>query len=137
MNLISFHDKVFHLADQGKLPNGIIFVFQQHFQYHTSHYPSGQNAEHKSRQKKKKKKKCNLFFYCIVTCFDSYTFGVPLEMQDEVCPKTDGDSVQRCVWATAVNVKDKFIYVTQPTLDRVLIVDVQSQKVVQVFIHNF
>lgn len=56
MNLISFHDKVFHLADQGKLPNGIIFVFQQHFQYHTSHYPSGQNAEHKSRQKKKKKK---------------------------------------------------------------------------------
>lgn len=89
------------------------------------------------KKKKKKKKKCNLFFYCIVTCFDSYTFGVPLEMQDEVCPKTDGDSVQRCVWATAVNVKDKFIYVTQPTLDRVLIVDVQSQKVVQVFIHNF
>ncbi|GAB0188701.1 follistatin-related protein 5 [Grus japonensis] len=52
--------------------------------------------------------------------------------QDEVCPKADGDPVQRCVWATAVNVKDKFIYVTQPTLDRVLIVDVQSQKVVQV-----
>ena len=51
MNLISFHDKVFHLADQGKLPNGIIFVFQQHFQYHTSHYPSGQNAQHTARQK--------------------------------------------------------------------------------------
>ncbi|KAK1200477.1 FSTL5 protein, partial [Pygoscelis papua] len=48
-----------------------------------------------------------------------------------ICPKADGDPVQRCVWATAVNVKDKFIYVTQPTLDRVLIVDVQSQKVVQ------
>ncbi|KFP00870.1 Follistatin-related protein 5, partial [Calypte anna] len=54
-----------------------------------------------------------------------------VELQDEVCPKADGDPVQRCVWATAVNVKDKFIYVTQPTLDRVLIVDVQSQKVVQ------
>lgn len=76
-------------------------------------------------------------FYCIVTCFDSYTFAVSLEMQDEVCPKAAGDSVQRCVWATAVNVKDKFIYVTQPTLDRVLIVDVQSQKVVQVFTRSF
>lgn len=84
-----------------------------------------------------KKKSCNLSSYCIVTCFDSYTFAVSLEMQDEVCPKADGDSVQRCVWATAVNVKDKFIYVTQPTLDRVLIVDVQSQKVVQVFIRSF
>ncbi|KAJ7402982.1 Follistatin-related protein 5 [Pitangus sulphuratus] len=52
-------------------------------------------------------------------------------IKDEVCPKADGDPVQRCVWATAVNVKNKFIYVTQPTLDRVLIVDVQSQKVVQ------
>ncbi|NWQ77369.1 FSTL5 protein, partial [Columbina picui] len=48
-----------------------------------------------------------------------------------ICPKANGEAVQRCVWATAVNVKDKFIYVTQPTLDRVLIVDVQSQKVVQ------
>ncbi|XP_070804651.1 follistatin-related protein 5 isoform X3 [Pituophis catenifer annectens] len=54
-----------------------------------------------------------------------------LGFQDEVCPKTDGDEVQQCVWASAANVKDKFIYVTQPTLDRVLIVDVQSQKVVQ------
>uniref|UniRef100_R7VQ93 Follistatin-related protein 5 n=1 Tax=Columba livia TaxID=8932 RepID=R7VQ93_COLLI len=48
-----------------------------------------------------------------------------------ICPKANGEAVQRCVWATAVNVKDKFIYVTQPTLERVLIVDVQSQKVVQ------
>ncbi|XP_012591054.1 follistatin-related protein 5 isoform X1 [Microcebus murinus] len=54
-----------------------------------------------------------------------------LGFQDEVCPKAEGDEVQRCVWASAVNVKDKFIYVAQPTLDRVLIVDVQSQKVVQ------
>uniref|UniRef100_A0A5F9D1R5 Follistatin like 5 n=1 Tax=Oryctolagus cuniculus TaxID=9986 RepID=A0A5F9D1R5_RABIT len=55
-----------------------------------------------------------------------------LGFQDEVCPKAEGDEVQKCVWASAVNVKDKFIYVAQPTLDRVLIVDVQSQKVVQV-----
>ncbi|XP_073197610.1 follistatin-related protein 5 isoform X7 [Lepidochelys kempii] len=54
-----------------------------------------------------------------------------LGFQDEVCPKAQRDTVQRCVWASAVNIKDKFIYVTQPTLDRVLIVDVQSQKVVQ------
>ncbi|XP_068953594.1 follistatin-related protein 5 [Petaurus breviceps papuanus] len=54
-----------------------------------------------------------------------------LGLQDEVCPQAEGDTIQRCVWASAVNVKDKFIYVTQPTLDRVLIVDVQSQKVVQ------
>ncbi|KGM00212.1 Follistatin-related protein 5, partial [Charadrius vociferus] len=63
----------------------------------------------------------NVVFACLAVVFSD----------DEVCPKADGDSVQRCVWATAVNVKDKFIYVTQPTLDRVLIVDVQSQKVVQ------
>uniref|UniRef100_F6S001 Follistatin-related protein 5 n=1 Tax=Ornithorhynchus anatinus TaxID=9258 RepID=F6S001_ORNAN len=54
-----------------------------------------------------------------------------LGFQDEVCPQAEGEAVQRCVWASAVNVKDKFIYVSQPTLDRVLIVDVQSQKVVQ------
>ncbi|KFR12597.1 Follistatin-related protein 5, partial [Opisthocomus hoazin] len=56
---------------------------------------------------------------------------ISMDPQDEVCPIADGDPVQRCVWATAVNVKDKFIYVAQPTLDRILIVDVQSQKVVQ------
>nr|XP_036859065.1 follistatin-related protein 5 [Manis javanica] len=54
-----------------------------------------------------------------------------LGFQDEVCPKAEGDEIQKCVWASAVNVKDKFIYVAQPTLDRVLIVDVQSQKVFQ------
>ncbi|XP_012887288.1 PREDICTED: follistatin-related protein 5 isoform X3 [Dipodomys ordii] len=54
-----------------------------------------------------------------------------LGFQDEVCPKLENDEVPRCVWASAVNIKDKFIYVAQPTLDRVLIVDVQSQKVVQ------
>lgn len=52
--------------------------------------------------------------------------------QEEVCPTSPGDEVQRCVWSSAVNVKDKFIYVTQPTLDRVLIVDITSQKAIQV-----
>lgn len=53
-------------------------------------------------------------------------------LQEEVCPTSPGEEVQRCVWSSAVNVKDKFIYVTQPTLDRVLIVDITSQKAVQV-----
>ncbi|XP_069487460.1 follistatin-related protein 5 isoform X2 [Ambystoma mexicanum] len=52
--------------------------------------------------------------------------------QEEVCPKAEGGESQSCVWASAVNVKDKFIYVAQPDLDRVLIVDVQSQKAVQI-----
>ncbi|XP_035506182.2 follistatin-related protein 5 isoform X1 [Scophthalmus maximus] len=54
-----------------------------------------------------------------------------LALQEEVCPASPGEAVQRCVWSSAVNVKDKFIYVTQPTLNRVLIVDIQSQKAVQ------
>uniref|UniRef100_A0A669CVD4 Follistatin-like 5 n=1 Tax=Oreochromis niloticus TaxID=8128 RepID=A0A669CVD4_ORENI len=54
-----------------------------------------------------------------------------LALQEEVCPTSPGEAVQRCVWSSAVNIKDKFIYVTQPTLDRVLIVDIQSQKAVQ------
>uniref|UniRef100_A0A673A516 Follistatin-like 5 n=1 Tax=Sphaeramia orbicularis TaxID=375764 RepID=A0A673A516_9TELE len=54
-----------------------------------------------------------------------------LALQEEVCPSSTGEATQRCVWSSAVNVKDKFIYATQPTLDRVLIVDIQSQKAVQ------
>ncbi|XP_004868630.1 follistatin-related protein 5 isoform X2 [Heterocephalus glaber] len=55
-----------------------------------------------------------------------------LGFQGEVCPRAEGEEgQQRCVWASAVNVKDKFIYVAQPTLHRVLVVDVQAQKVVQ------
>lgn len=53
-------------------------------------------------------------------------------LQEEVCPTSPGEGVQRCVWSSAVNVKDKFIYVTQPTLDRVLVVDITSQKAIQV-----
>ncbi|XP_059501017.1 follistatin-related protein 5 isoform X5 [Stegostoma tigrinum] len=52
--------------------------------------------------------------------------------QDEVCPKADNEAIQRCVWATAVNIRNKYIYVTQPKLNRVLIVDVQSQKAIQI-----
>ncbi|OCT99655.1 follistatin-related protein 5 isoform X1 [Xenopus laevis] len=51
--------------------------------------------------------------------------------QGEVCPKLDGQETQRCQWASAVSVKDKFIYASQPHLNRVLLVDVQTQKVVQ------
>ncbi|KAM8938704.1 follistatin-related protein 5 [Pelodytes ibericus] len=51
--------------------------------------------------------------------------------QDEVCPQVEGEETQSCVWASAVNVKDKFIYVAQPHLNRILLVDVQTQKVVQ------
>ncbi|XP_061101739.1 follistatin-related protein 5-like isoform X1 [Conger conger] len=54
-----------------------------------------------------------------------------LGLQEEVCPQTEGDAEQKCVWASAVNVKDKYIYASQPTLSRVLILDTQSQKAVQ------
>ncbi|MBN3276051.1 FSTL5 protein, partial [Polyodon spathula] len=54
-----------------------------------------------------------------------------LGFQEEVCPKLEGDATQRCAWASAVNVKDKYIYVTQPYLNRVLLIDVHSQKAVQ------
>ncbi|XP_066574138.1 follistatin-related protein 5 isoform X4 [Amia ocellicauda] len=54
-----------------------------------------------------------------------------LGLQEEVCPKVESDSTQKCMWTSAVNVKDRFIYVTQPLLNRVLLVDVQSQKAVQ------
>lgn len=57
-------------------------------------------------------------------------------LKEEVCPRIDGEDEQKCVWASAVNVKDKFIYVTQPMLNRVLIVDVQTQKAVQVSWQN-
>lgn len=49
-----------------------------------------------------------------------------------MCPKGEGVSPQHCVWSSAVNVRDKYIYVTQPLLSRLLLVDIQAQKVVQV-----
>ncbi|XP_016087764.1 follistatin-related protein 5 isoform X2 [Sinocyclocheilus grahami] len=54
-----------------------------------------------------------------------------LGLQEEVCPQVEGEKDQKCMWTSAVNVKDKFIYATQPLLNRLLIVDIQSQKAVQ------
>uniref|UniRef100_A0A8C5HE41 Follistatin-like 4 n=1 Tax=Gouania willdenowi TaxID=441366 RepID=A0A8C5HE41_GOUWI len=51
---------------------------------------------------------------------------------EEMCPKGEGVSPQHCVWSSAVNIRDKYIYVTQPLQSRLLVVDIQAQKVVQV-----
>ncbi|KAG7254872.1 LOW QUALITY PROTEIN: hypothetical protein CRUP_003468 [Coryphaenoides rupestris] len=53
-----------------------------------------------------------------------------LALQEEVCPGSSPGG-RRCVWASAVNVRDQLIYASQPTLHRLLLVDVQSQKAVQ------
>ncbi|KAF7657465.1 hypothetical protein LDENG_00026530 [Lucifuga dentata] len=50
---------------------------------------------------------------------------------EEMCPKGEGVSPQHCVWSSAVNIRDKYIYVTQPLQSRLLVVDTQAQKVVQ------
>ncbi|XP_068187849.1 follistatin-related protein 4 [Antennarius striatus] len=50
---------------------------------------------------------------------------------EEMCPKAEGVSAQHCVWSSAVNIRDKYIYATQPRLNRLLVVDIQAQKVVQ------
>ncbi|XP_052053322.1 follistatin-related protein 4 isoform X2 [Apodemus sylvaticus] len=50
---------------------------------------------------------------------------------EEICPHVEGDATQPCQWASAVNVRNRYIYVAQPALNRVLVVDVQAQKVLQ------
>ncbi|XP_053423304.1 follistatin-related protein 4 isoform X1 [Nycticebus coucang] len=50
---------------------------------------------------------------------------------EEICPQQAGDPAQPCQWASAVNVRNRYIYVAQPVLSRVLVVDVQAQKVLQ------
>lgn len=55
-----------------------------------------------------------------------------VSLQEEICPHREGDATQPCQWASAVNVRNRYIYVAQPTLNRVLVVDVQAQKVLQV-----
>ncbi|XP_031427311.1 follistatin-related protein 4 isoform X1 [Clupea harengus] len=50
---------------------------------------------------------------------------------EEMCPKSEGISPQHCVWASALNVRHKYVYVTQPLQNRLLIIDTQAQKVVQ------
>lgn len=52
--------------------------------------------------------------------------------QEDICPQGEGDATQPCQWASAVNVRHRYIYVAQPALNRVLVVDVQAQKVLQV-----
>ncbi|XP_066134423.1 follistatin-related protein 4 isoform X2 [Saccopteryx bilineata] len=50
---------------------------------------------------------------------------------EEICPQGEGDATQPCQWASAVNIRQQYIYVAQPTLSRVLVVDTQAQKVLQ------
>ncbi|XP_019497703.1 PREDICTED: follistatin-related protein 4 [Hipposideros armiger] len=50
---------------------------------------------------------------------------------EEICPQGEGDTSQLCEWASAVNVRHRYIYVAQPALNRILVVDVQAQKVLQ------
>uniref|UniRef100_A0A673SWL1 Follistatin like 4 n=1 Tax=Suricata suricatta TaxID=37032 RepID=A0A673SWL1_SURSU len=50
---------------------------------------------------------------------------------EEICPQGEANGTQPCQWASAVNVRHRFIYVAQPALNRVLVVDVQAQKVLQ------
>lgn len=52
--------------------------------------------------------------------------------QEEICPRVEGEGTQSCTWASAVNVRDKYIYVTQPKQNRVMIIDIQTQKAIQV-----
>ncbi|XP_055669055.1 follistatin-related protein 4 isoform X2 [Falco peregrinus] len=50
---------------------------------------------------------------------------------EEICPRAEGEGTQSCLWASAVNVRDKYIYVTQPKQNRVMIIDIQTQKAIQ------
>lgn len=53
-------------------------------------------------------------------------------LQEELCPRSTGVSSHECVWASAVSVRDKYVYVTQPLHNRLLLIDTQAQRVVQV-----
>ncbi|XP_007473466.2 follistatin-related protein 4 [Monodelphis domestica] len=50
---------------------------------------------------------------------------------EEICPQMEGETTQSCQWASAVNVRNRYIYVAQPVLSRILMIDVQTQKVQQ------
>ncbi|XP_069754420.1 follistatin-related protein 5-like isoform X3 [Narcine bancroftii] len=54
-----------------------------------------------------------------------------IESYEEICPPEEGKTLSRCVWASAVNIRDKYIYVSQPTQSRILVIDIPSQKVLQ------
>lgn len=57
-------------------------------------------------------------------------------LQEEICPQEEGAATQPCEWASAVNVRHRYIYAAQPALSRVLVVDVQAQKVLQVHLRE-
>ncbi|KAM5300994.1 follistatin-related protein 4 [Glossophaga mutica] len=50
---------------------------------------------------------------------------------EEICPQGEGGAPRPCQWASAVNVRHRYIYAAQPAMSRVLVVDVQAQKVLQ------
>ncbi|XP_040832514.1 follistatin-related protein 4 [Ochotona curzoniae] len=50
---------------------------------------------------------------------------------EDICPQTEREDSPPCQWASAVNVRNRYIYAAQPALGRVLVVDVQAQKVLQ------
>ncbi|XP_008012602.3 follistatin-related protein 4 isoform X1 [Chlorocebus sabaeus] len=50
---------------------------------------------------------------------------------EEICPQREKNATQPCQWASAVNVRNRYIYVAQPALSRVLVVDIRAQKVLQ------
>ncbi|KAG8439116.1 hypothetical protein GDO86_005361 [Hymenochirus boettgeri] len=52
-----------------------------------------------------------------------------LTSYEEMCVKGGGQSDQTCQWSSAVNVRNKFLYVAQPMQNRVLIIDIQMQKI--------
>lgn len=61
-------------------------------------------------------------------------YGSLSPLQEEICPQGEGNATQPCQWASAVNVRNRYIYVAQPALNRVLVVDVQAQKVLEVHV---
>ncbi|XP_043076746.1 LOW QUALITY PROTEIN: follistatin-related protein 4 [Puntigrus tetrazona] len=50
---------------------------------------------------------------------------------EELCPSSTGVSSRECVWASAVSVRDKYVYVSQPLQNRLLLIDTQAQRVMQ------
>ncbi|XP_073429884.1 follistatin-related protein 4-like [Dendrobates tinctorius] len=54
-----------------------------------------------------------------------------LTSYEEMCQQTEGNPDQLCSWSSAINVREKYIYVSQPDQNRLLIIDIQMQKVKQ------
>lgn len=44
--------------------------------------------------------------------------------------KTTGE--RECNWGSAVNVKDRYIYVTQPTEYRIIVIDLRLREIIEV-----